>query len=108
MSVHNRIYEARSRSWIWLDTSTSYAIIVIETYEHQGWEKSIGKFLYLRSTAMFQSKIHNSPICVRNLSILKTIFELLNFYVQSKNWLIVSHFHRNDKQNFLKEVVSEM
>ena len=47
MSVHNRIYEARSRNWIWLDKSTSYAIIVIETYEHQGWEKSIGKFLHL-------------------------------------------------------------
>ena len=62
MSVHNRIYEARSRSWIWLDKSTSYAIIVIETYEHQGWEKIIGKFLHLRSTAMFQSKIHNSAI----------------------------------------------
>ena len=90
MSVHNRIYEARSRSWIWLDKSTSYAIIVIETYEHQGWEKIIGKFLHLRSTAMFQSKIHNSPICVRNLAILKTIFELLNFYVQSKNWLSIT------------------
>ena len=107
MSVHNRIYEARSRSWIWIDTSTSYAIIVIETYEHQGWEKSIGKFLYLRSTAMFQSKIHNSPICVRNLAILKTIFELLNF-MSSLKIDLVSHFHRNDKQNFLKEVVSEM
>ena len=56
---------------------------------------------------MFQSKIHNSPICVRNLAILKTIFELLNF-MSSLKIDLVSHFHRNDKQNFLKEVVSEM
>ena len=107
MSVHNRIYEARSRSWIWLDKSTSYAIIVIETYRHQGWEKSSGKFLHLRSTAMFQSKIHNSAICVRNLAILKAVFELLNFYVQSKNWLSIT-FSYKWKQNILKELVSEM
>ena len=56
---------------------------------------------------MFQSKIHNSAISVRNLAILMAIFELLNFYVQSKIDL-VSHFHTNEKQNFLNEVVSEM
>ena len=107
MSVHNRIYEARSRSWIWLDKSTSYAIIVIETYQLQGWEKSSWKFLHLRSTAMFQSKIHNSAICVRNLAIWR---QFLNYLISMSSLKIdlVSHFHRNDKQNFLKEVVSDM